>query len=182
MRYPLDNFKGVYNSNNPFGYSSEEMKKYYVSTWSHIGCDLAVPSGTPVYAPCDGEMFKVEVSAPKGNVGIFLFSFDGTEYAFEICHLRELPKLGKYREGDIIARTGNTGSATTGAHLHCVIHRDGKVTANYQELLAGAKGKAGRDRFLRMVAEGKLIDPYEFFTSRVGDNKKNTCPTCNQQI
>lgn len=163
MRLPLDRWLQNYNRQNPFGYTSEEMKKYYPITWSHIGADFVVPIGTPIFAPLTGEIFKVGVSPAKGNVGVYVFKYKNREWALELCHLNELPKLGKYSEGDVIAHTGATGGSVTGPHLHCVIHRDAKVTANYAELANGTPGSAGRYRFLGMVEAGKIVNPYTFF-------------------
>ena len=64
----------TYNAHNPFG---QYNPMYYVNTHKHPGSDFAVKVGTPIVAPCDGEMFKTEVSGPKGNVGIFVFTWTG---------------------------------------------------------------------------------------------------------
>lgn len=105
-------------------------------------------------------MFKTEVSGPKGNVGIFIFDHKGTTWGLELCHLRELPEKKLYREGDIIAYSGNTGAATTGAHLHAVLHRDAAVSKHYQLLLT-------REVFLKLEAEGAILDCYAWFCEAV---------------
>ena len=63
-------------------------------------------------------------------------------------------------EGEIIAHSGNTGSATTGAHLHAVLHRGAKVTAHYKELQT-------REDFLRLENGGEIVDCYKWFCDRV---------------
>lgn len=153
--YPLKAWKTAVS--NAFGVEDT----IYTKTHSHIGVDHAVPVNTPVYAPFDGEIFKIGSSPEKGNAGIFIFTKE-REWGFEICHLNKLPTLGLYKKGDIIAYTGNTG-LSTGPHLHSVLHRDAYVTKNYNELFTGEPGKKGRERFLRMVAEGKIVDPTTFF-------------------
>ena len=179
MRYPLERWNESHNKTNLFGQSDPEMAQYYPLTLTHIGDDFAVPTGTPIFAPTAGSMIAAVRSAPKGFVGVYDFIDEtGTNWALELCHLRELPKLGQYKEGDVIAYTGNTGSATTGSHLHCALHKNGRVTANYTELSAGPKGQAGRDRFLRMVAEGKIMSPFDYFQKHV----QAVCPCCNRKL
>lgn len=158
MHLPLLNFKQVYNPTNPFGAFPEW--EYYPKTGTHIGTDFKVAIGTPIFAPCDGEMFKTEVSAVKGNFGIFIFDYEGVTWGLELCHLRELPIKGIYKEGDIIAHSGNTGSATTGAHLHAVLHLGAKVTQHYKELQS-------HEDFLRLEKAGEIVDCYKWFCDKI---------------
>ena len=60
MRYFLENFEATHNTNNIFGAFPEW--KYYPKTGTHVGTDFRVVVGTPILAPADGEMFKVEVN------------------------------------------------------------------------------------------------------------------------
>lgn len=144
---------GTYNTLNPFGAVDPV---YYPATHHHIGSDFKVPIGTPIKAPCDGEILKVVFNYARGNTAIFVLVQDGVEWGLELCHLRELPKEGDFKEGEIIAYSGNTGSATTAPHLHVVMHRDVRVTKNYSELTSEAA-------YFRLVKEGKLVDPYAWF-------------------
>ncbi|KKW22921.1 MAG: hypothetical protein UY67_C0032G0003 [Candidatus Kaiserbacteria bacterium GW2011_GWA2_52_12] len=158
MRFFLNDLEKTYNSTNPFGYFP--LWEYYPKTGTHIGTDFRVPIGTPVIAPQDGEMFKVEISAPKGNVGIYIFEHNSTTWGLELCHLRELPQKRQYKEGEVIAYSGNTGSAVAGAHLHAVLHRNATVTKNYQALQS-------REDFLRLQKEGAIVDCWEWFRANV---------------
>ncbi|MFA6608332.1 MAG: peptidoglycan DD-metalloendopeptidase family protein [Candidatus Paceibacterota bacterium] len=158
MHLPLLNFKQSYNSTNPFGAFPD--RKNYPKTGTHVGTDFKVAVGTPIFAPCDGEMFKTEVNKYKGNVGVFIFDYEGTTWGLELCHLKELPTKGIYKEGDIIAHSGNTGSATTGAHLHAVLHLGAKVTQHYKELQT-------REDFLRLEKAGEIVDCYKWFCDRI---------------
>lgn len=172
MRYFLDNFKGVYASDNPFGrdVTGTPLQRFYSLTHTHIGADFAVPVGTPIYAPADGTMLAVAVSVPKGNVGVFDFTdTHGVEWGIELCHLQKLPQAGKYKEGQIIAHTGATGTACTGPHLHCVAHRDCIVAKHYAAISAAGSidWQHGRAMFLSLVQQGALRDPYELFTSQL---------------
>jgi murein DD-endopeptidase MepM/ murein hydrolase activator NlpD len=158
VRYFLKNFKKVYNANNPFGAFPEW--EYYPKTGTHIGADFGVPVGTPVIAPKKGEMFTAEFNKYKGNVGVYVFKYQGVTWGLELCHLREIPTKGVYKEGDVIAYSGNTGLATTGAHIHAVLHRGAKVTENYREL-------QNREDFLRLEKDGAISDCFQWFCSRM---------------
>ena len=154
MRYFLDNFEAVYNKDWPFGYFP--AWEWYASTGTHIGTDFKVPVGTPVFAPVDGEMFKTEFNRYKGNVGIFIFKHKDIEWGLELCHLREQPQKGLYKEGDTIAYSGMTGEKVDGAHLHAVLHRDATVSKHYQLLKS-------REEFLRLEGEGAITDCFQWF-------------------
>lgn len=151
MKFPVD--PTTYNASNPMGQTDPT---FYPAAHHHIGSDFRVPIGTPIVAPCDGELLKAVFNAARGNTGIFDFTKDGIEWGLELCHLRELPKLGKFKEGEVIAYSGNTGSATTGAHLHMVLHRGCLVTKNYQDLI-------NEEAYVRLWREGRITDPYLYF-------------------
>lgn len=147
----------TYNESNPFGAYDAQ---FYPSTHHHIGSDFKVPIGTPITAPKDGQMLKVMWSNAKGNVGIFLFSHEGIEWGLELCHLKEFPKLGQYKEGAVMAYSGNTGTATTAPHLHVVLHRDALVTKNYADLI-------NETAFFKLRDQGRIVDPYAWFKGRI---------------
>ncbi len=156
MRYFLRDFEGTYNKKNPFGYFPDWEN--YPKTGTHIGTDFKVIIGTPIFALADGEMYIAKFDPYKGNVGVYIFDHQRATWGLELCHLKELPKLSKCKEGDIIAYSGNTGSKTTGAHLHAVLHRDATVTKHYKELQS-------RDDFLRLQKEGAIVDCWDWFRS-----------------
>lgn len=145
------------NTSNLFGQFND---KFYPATKHHVGTDFRVNTGTPIVAPCDGVMFKTQYNDWKGVVGIFVFTWEGKEWALELCHLRELPVLKNLKEGEVMAYSGNTGHATTGPHLHAVLHKDAKVTKNYQELV-------DEKSFIRLWREGRIQDPYLWFWREV---------------
>lgn len=153
---PFVNF-ATYNKSNPFGAIDPIL---YPATHHHIGSDFAVPVGTAIIAPEDGEMFKAVFNAARGNTGIYIFHH-GTDWGLELCHLRELPKLGIFKRGDIIAYSGNTGTATTAPHLHAVMHKNATVTKDYADLVSEAA-------FLAMRDSGQLVDTFKWFTEHMG--------------
>jgi murein DD-endopeptidase MepM/ murein hydrolase activator NlpD len=146
----------TYNGSNPFGAVDP---KFYPATKHHIGSDFKVPIGTPIVAPEDGEMFKAIFNSARGNTGIYVFRH-GAEWGVEFCHLRELPPLKTYKRGEVIAYSGNTGSATTAPHLHVTLHKDAMVSKNYAELTS-------EGNYLRLCKEGRIVDPYAWFKAHL---------------
>lgn len=142
----------TYNKANPFGAVDPV---FYPATHHHIGSDFKVPEGTPIKAPTDGQIAKVVFNPARGNTAIFIFHH-GSDWGLEFCHLKELPPLGKFKEGDIIAHSGNTGSATTAPHLHITLHKDAFVTKHYSELTS-------ETAFYNLRDSGQLVDPYAWF-------------------
>ncbi len=84
---------------------------------SHNGQDIAVPIGTKVKAPRDGEILNTNSSDAGGNQVVMVHNngwFSGFAHLSKV-----LVSAGqKVKQGEIIALSGNTGRHTTGAHLH----------------------------------------------------------------
>lgn len=83
---------------------------------NHDGLDIAVAEGTPVAAVRSGKVTEVRTSATYGKL-VKYETEDG--YTVMYAHLSEvLVQEGEeVRQGQIIARSGNTG-LSTGPHLH----------------------------------------------------------------
>lgn len=143
----------TYVASNPFG---QNDPTFYPLTHHHIGSDFAVPIGTQIVTPCEGEVAKVVFNAARGNTAIFLFTIDGQDWGVEFCHLRELPSLGTFKEGDVIAFSGNTGTACTGPHVHVTLHKGGYVTKDYELLTS-------ESAYISLWRTGQLVDPYLWF-------------------
>ena len=94
----------------------------YAKPHHHDGVDFSVKEGTPVYAPYDGEVVKAGYS--KGNGNYIKFKTDKVgdipHIWHSFLHLRDDTKDTrgkKYKKGDILTYTGNTGYSQ-GPHLH----------------------------------------------------------------
>jgi biotin carboxyl carrier protein len=102
----------------------------------HTGTDFAAPPGTPVHAPGNGKISfeKFETDPTGADNPYWLTAYGGNEMvldcgevAFVFAHLSAWNvNLGdEVKEGDVIAFTGNTGTATSGPHLHFEALPDG---------------------------------------------------------
>lgn len=82
----------------------------------HFGVDIAAPTGTPIYAPADGEATLVESMELSGNT---IFIDHGYGLRSDFMHLDTmLVKQGeRVKKGQLIATMGTTGRST-GPHLH----------------------------------------------------------------
>lgn len=85
---------------------------------SHKGIDIAAKSGTPIYSPVDGEIYRQYRSKSYGNV-IYLKHKDGTASRYAHMHsFAEGAGVGvQIKQGQLLGYVGNTGRST-GPHLH----------------------------------------------------------------
>lgn len=82
----------------------------------HNGVDLVAPSGSPVYAPRSGEVYK-ELTNDVGGLQLILLHPGGWKTGY--AHLSKvLVKPGqKIARGELVAMSGQSGRVT-GPHLH----------------------------------------------------------------
>lgn len=95
----------------------------------HRGLDYSVASGTPLKAVGSGRLIDFGWSDVLGwwlEIRVAVWDVKKSEPAvrlFSYCHLQSDPGLTHEKNvavkvGQVIAKAGNTGSATTGSHLH----------------------------------------------------------------
>lgn len=89
----------------------------YKATGRHIGTDYAIPLGTRLIAPWDGEVTTAGTHPQLGNFCHFTYTFKGQMWEERWNHLLKVPALGVYKRGEAVALSGNTG-LSTGPHLH----------------------------------------------------------------
>jgi hypothetical protein len=108
-----------------FGTHSETRKK--LGLGPHRGLDYAVQSGTPLLAIGSGRVknightnvlgYFIEISAPvivKGKLEVKIFG-----YYHLLEDQEQFWKVGDaVKGGQVLCKSGNTGTATSGAHLH----------------------------------------------------------------
>jgi murein DD-endopeptidase MepM/ murein hydrolase activator NlpD len=110
-----------------FGTLSEFRKKNGMQP--HSGVDWARPEGTPIPSVANGTIVLQQWSDVLGNVSVLrAMGKDKALYYVGFCHLKaEGLKVGtKVKEGDVIGLVGNTGSASSGAHLHLTVSKEVK--------------------------------------------------------
>jgi len=121
MRYP---FEPKFITGR-FGTLSEFRKKNGMQP--HSGVDWAKPEGTPIPAIANGTIVLQQFSQVLGNVSVLrVMGKDAKLYYVGFCHLKaEGLEVGtKVKEGDTIGFVGNTGSSSSGSHLHLTISRE----------------------------------------------------------
>ncbi|MFA6193850.1 MAG: GIY-YIG nuclease family protein [Parcubacteria group bacterium] len=128
MQYPLKNWKRLRR-----GYRFGE-KTFYSSF--HLGTDYIVPEGTPICAPAGCEVF-VAGDFPEGGNTIHA-RFKNRKYGplvLRFMHLSKMSPLGKYKAGEILGLTGNTGKLTTAPHLHIDLSRGSVKLKDFKNFL-----------------------------------------------
>jgi murein DD-endopeptidase MepM/ murein hydrolase activator NlpD len=121
MRYP---FEPKFITGR-FGTLSEFRKKNGMQP--HSGVDWAKPEGTPIPSIANGTIVLQQWSDVLGNVSVLrVMGKDQKLYYVGFCHLKaEGLKVGtKVKEGETVGLVGNTGSASSGAHLHLTVSKE----------------------------------------------------------
>lgn len=89
----------------------------------HLGTDYAVPEGSQVYAPIAGTIIETPVSGLVGKCVILREDGNGRIWRFLHLSKQEVAVGAHVFEGQPIAKSGNTGSSSTGPHLHCDVRK-----------------------------------------------------------
>ena len=121
MRYP---FEPKFITGR-FGTLSEFRKKNGMQP--HSGVDWARPEGTPIPSIANGTIVLQQWSDVLGNVSVLrVMGKDKALYYVGFCHLKAegLAVGTKVKEGETVGLVGNTGSASSGAHLHLTVSKE----------------------------------------------------------
>ena len=108
-----------------FGTLSEYRRRNNMQP--HSGLDFAMPEGTPIPALANGTIVLQQFSKVLGNVSVLrVLGKDGKLYFIGYCHLAQpgLEVGTKVKQDQPIGQVGNTGSASTGAHLHMTVSKE----------------------------------------------------------
>lgn len=119
VRFPLGKESEIRSA---YGIRLDPMNP--VTTRFHAGVDLKAAEGTPVLSIFHGTVTE----AGWGPIGGYYVRIDhGDGVGSYYCHLSKLlcSKGQKVSQYDTIALSGNTGSRTTGPHLHFALYIDG---------------------------------------------------------
>lgn len=138
MIYPLKEWETIRR-----GYRFGE-KTFYSAR--HLGVDHLVPIGTAVFAPCDCKIISAKAGREGGNtVHVSLADPQYGILVMRCMHLHKMSPPGKYRQGEVIGYTGNTGQYSRGPHLHTDISRQA----------------------VRIKDFNNFIDPEKYFSERI---------------
>ncbi|MBD1822925.1 M23 family metallopeptidase [Cyanobacteria bacterium FACHB-DQ100] len=105
----------------------------------HNGVDAALPVGTAVVAPFEGEIERVTNDLCGWGLRYYSPSMPG--HRVGLCHLSRQPQAGQVKAGATIGRSGGMpgskgAGSSTGPHLHfALFDRDGNPVHPTQELL-----------------------------------------------
>ncbi len=112
MRTPLD---GARVSSN-FGY---RIHPVHGGKRLHRGTDFAAPVGTRVYASAEGEVVTAGPNRCAGNMIRIQHEEGRRTHYFHLSAFSDGVQPGvRVRQGQVIGLVGNTGTCTTGPHLH----------------------------------------------------------------
>lgn len=97
----------------------------------HYGLDIGVGAGTNVYAPADGIVTGVEWNNCAGNTLYIVHNVGGNYYTTYYAHLSKINvSVGQtVYTNTVVAKSGNTGTCTTGPHLHFTITRKARYVS-----------------------------------------------------
>jgi murein DD-endopeptidase MepM/ murein hydrolase activator NlpD len=101
---------------NPF--RSKVPLGFYDPVKGHTGIDMSAPDKSPIDSPVDAEVWQI---LKQTEMGLTLYLYDKKRKVWSVfSHLSTVKvKLGDMvQKGSPIALTGNSGTATTGPHLH----------------------------------------------------------------
>jgi murein DD-endopeptidase MepM/ murein hydrolase activator NlpD len=113
----------MYKENITWGYNNEALHPITGKETIHKGIDVAVPTGTSVFATGDGVVKKAAEEKGWGKL-VVVEHEDG--YATFYAHMDEIGVESgtKVHKGEVIGRVGSTGQST-GPHLHYEVRKDG---------------------------------------------------------
>ena len=105
-----------------YGWRTDPFTK---SRRMHKGMDFSAPTGTPIYAPSDGKVIRVD--SRSAGYGKHIRIDHGFGYVTLFAHLSKynVRRGQQVKRGDVIGFVGNTGRSVA-PHLHYEIRKDGK--------------------------------------------------------
>ena len=126
--------------------AGRKMHPFYKKVVYHGGLDLVAPAGVEVVATADGRVESVERAMKQQGTRIIVDHGNG--YSTVYAHLSDVlvRKGQKVERGDVIARTGNSGTSFA-PHLHYEVLKDGRQL----DPLCFFNGEMSVDRYSRLL-------------------------------
>jgi murein DD-endopeptidase MepM/ murein hydrolase activator NlpD len=118
------------------GFSSARMHPIHNRALPHVGLDISAPRGTPILSAANG---RVVFAGRRGGYGLMVEIDHGYGYSTVYGHAAQvLVRNGQRVErGDVIARVGSTGLATS-PHLHYEVRVGGRPVNPLNYIITGA--------------------------------------------
>ncbi len=121
--------------NKPFVYPTDLSRTTITSLFmeqrsyeKHGAWDLAAPSGTPIYAACDGTITSSGYEGGYGNTVRETCESNGAVYEVLYAHMtsgsQTVSSGNVVKKGQVIGAVGSTGNST-GSHLHFEVSTNG---------------------------------------------------------
>jgi murein DD-endopeptidase MepM/ murein hydrolase activator NlpD len=139
------------------GVTREEDWQDHLSRGSLGGVDYAVGIGTPVIAPTRGEVQNNTASGPGNYVSFYHLDEASNRTGFydQFLHLSRFVSPGTYELGDTIGFSGNTGTQTSGPHIHWHLIDPSGTRVRFWEYFTNEPiKKTGADMYYNIVAGG----------------------------
>ena len=91
---------------------------------NHFAVDIALPVGTPIKSVANGTVIFADWTPTNGNV-VIINHPEGIMSVYKHCESITKNQGDVVRTAEVIAISGNTGTQTTGAHLHFELWKNG---------------------------------------------------------
>ena len=101
------------------------LHRKYDPAKGHLGVDFSIKTGTPVYASAEGTIIFANYTA-KDGFSLIIQHDNNYLSIYKHCSIIIKNERENVKRGEIIALSGNSGSNTTGPHLHFEIWKNSK--------------------------------------------------------
>jgi murein DD-endopeptidase MepM/ murein hydrolase activator NlpD len=109
------------------------ISRKYETERGHPGIDIVTKEGSPVYASAGGFVIFADYTVDYGYT-IIISHPDSYLTFYKHCSALLKKEREAVQQGEIIALSGNSGTLSSGPHLHFEIWKDGK-TIDPQKLI-----------------------------------------------
>ena len=109
------------------------VSKRFDEKKAHFGMDIVLKEGTPVFASASGFVIFADYTIDFGYI-VILNHGDGFITVYKHCSSLLKRERERVEQGEIIALSGNSGTKSTGPHLHFEIWKDG-IALNPEKIL-----------------------------------------------
>jgi len=90
----------------------------------HLAVDIALPIGTPIKSIANGTIIFADWTPTNGNV-IIISHHEEIMSVYKHCESIIKTQGDLVKTGEVVATSGNTGTLSTGAHLHFELWKNG---------------------------------------------------------